>query len=205
MEENGVIFEDNIMEENIVEYDNNIYNNIVTVITDSMYINDIKNLKEYTMTNAIKYICKEGNTNKKYIPQDRDNKILCFAALWLYKNGGVYIDQKTKINKYIYNNMKKNTDFVLFIDKNKKINKNIIISKPGCNYWLDVYNEIMNNPQKCPSQILWDCLCNKDYKYTLSKIQKNQNCSDTQFYQIMLFIFFVIIIGLLLFVITKQQ
>lgn len=196
MDSNGIIFDD---EDISVDYDN-IYNNFFTVVTDSTYINK-KNLKEYTITYALKYIQKEGNKN---VPKSYNNIILSFISLYLYKNGGVYVEQKSSINKKIYDNIKKNTDFVLFINKQKQIDEKIFISKPGCKYWLDVYNKIITEPNKCPSQILWDCIYNKDYKYTLSELYDTDNCSDANFYNTILIVLVIIIVLLLLYMLTNK-
>lgn len=76
----------------------------------------------------------------KYFQQKTD----LFVYLFLYTHGGVYISENYKLNKsleFILANSS-TSDIFFVLDKDRYVNTDFIISKPFCNFWLDVVDEL---------------------------------------------------------------
>lgn len=93
---------------------------------------------------------------KKLITYDKykyfQQKTNLFVYLFLYTHGGVYVSEDYKLNKsleFILSNS--NTADIFFVlDKDRYVTTDFIISRPFCNFWLDVVEELEKR---------------KDYKY----------------------------------------
>lgn len=117
-----------------------------TILYNSPMIKELLpewNKLEFTQQTQIDFINKYfpdrvGLYNKLKYPKERE---LLFVYLWLYMNGGVYINRDcSNINDIIKQTDVEDLYFIL--DADKYISTDILISRPFCEFWIDVIETI---------------------------------------------------------------
>jgi len=98
----------------------------------------IKQQKRFISKNFSQYL----DLYKKYNTQEERSNL--FRYLWLYKNGGIFIGSQYKLKKSLQSllNESPESDLYFIYDYGRCISPNFIISKPSCNFWLEVIEEM---------------------------------------------------------------
>lgn len=127
--------------------------NIMRTVSDNAVNNPIHmsdwNHTQFTSSQQkdfiTRYFPEKINMYKKYT-YDRERTHL-FIYLWLYLNGGIYIDSEYELNKSLEPILDESADLYFVYDEDRYISPKFLASRPFSTFWLDVI-DIMKKRQK---------------------------------------------------------